>query len=119
VADRALVLAGELNAAEQDLDLTLVEAGALLHDIARLEKKHAAAGARLLAELGYPALAPIVAAHMDLSGVDPNEISEALVVYLADKQVWEDEPVTVEERFARRLAEITKPANRRSSAPAP
>lgn len=113
VADRALVLAKALNAAGYQLDLRLVEAGALLHDIARLEKGHDKAGARLVTELGYPHLAPIIAAHMDLNVAGREQITEALVVFLADKQIQEDVPVTVEQRYDSRLPNITDPDTRK------
>jgi CTP:molybdopterin cytidylyltransferase MocA len=112
VADRALVLGKLLNAAGVSMDLRLVEAGALLHDIARLEKHHDEVGARLVTQLGYPALAPIIAAHMDLNVAGRSRITEALVVFLADKQVEEDYPVTVEERYDSRLPKITDPRMR-------
>ncbi len=54
VADRALVLAKALNAAGYQLDLRLVEAGLFSNDIARLEKGHDKAGARLVTELDIP-----------------------------------------------------------------
>ena len=119
VAEEGLRLGRRLNDAGQALDLALIEAGGLLHDILRLEPDHAAAGAALLLRLGYPRLAEVVAVHMDLHGVLPPAVDEALIVFLADKQVREDYRVTVEqrygvaiERFPGRRAEIEVGMNR-------
>ncbi len=110
VAEEALRLGRRLNDAGLALDLDLIEAGALLHDILRLEPDHAAAGAALLLDLGYTRPAEVVAAHMDLHEVLPPAVDETLVVFLADKQVREDYRVTVEERYG--LAIRRFPAHR-------
>lgn len=68
-----------------DLNLHLVVAGALLHDIKRKEKHHARAGAQYVFSLGFPKLADIVAQHMDLKMPIPQELTESQVVYFADK----------------------------------
>ena len=95
---KALVKAGVA------VDVTLAERAALLHDIARTRKNHAAAGARLLEHQGFPRLAPLVAEHMDLT-VDTDTLpDEAQVVFLADKLVAGDRLVDLEERFARKMA---------------
>jgi CTP:molybdopterin cytidylyltransferase MocA len=65
------------------LDLDLIRAAALLHDIQRKEKDHARAGSRLLTALGFPRVAEIVGTHMNIVPKDP--ITEAEIVYLADK----------------------------------
>ena len=67
------------------LDLDLIIAGALLHDIKRKEKNHAGAGAQLLLSLGFPKVADIVARHMDLFTPLPAHLTEVQIVYFADK----------------------------------
>ncbi len=99
VARVALVIASELNAHGFSLDLQVVEAAALLHDLARQEPNHAAAGAACLASLGEPALAEIVGEHMRLDDNRRGEISEVTVVYLADKFVEGDKIVPLQKRF--------------------
>jgi molybdenum cofactor cytidylyltransferase len=96
-------LAEALNTAGFHLNRELVRAAALLHDIARTEKKHAEAGARLLETHGFPKLAPLVAAHMDLEVKPGQPVDEAQLVFLADKLVVGDQRVNVEQRFARKL----------------
>jgi len=98
VADVAEVLTAALNGEGLALDARLVRAGAWLHDIAKGTRNHAAVGARIVGEFGFPAVAGIVAAHCDLdfsSGV----IDETAVVHLADKLVREDRLVPLVSRF--------------------
>lgn len=84
------------------LDLNLVVAACLLHDIARGRPDHSRAGAALLREEGYPAVADCVDAHMDLqlpAGESWN-FGEKEILYLADKLVREDRIVSLDARFA-------------------
>lgn len=97
VRDQAVKIAGALNEKGMELDAALIENAALLHDICRQEQNHAAAGAALMDELGFKREAEIIRQHHDLKS---GEINEAAVVYLADKLVKEDKPVTLEERFS-------------------
>jgi hypothetical protein len=68
-----------------DLDINLIMAGALLHDIKRKEKNHAGAGSQILLSLGFPKVADIVAQHMDLVTPHPAHLTEVQIVYFADK----------------------------------
>ena len=95
VAELALEMAGELEAAGSKADRQLIESAALLHDIARLSPDHAGLGARWLEALGYPAQAGIVRQHHE----SPSEPLEAAVVSLADKCVSGSRRVNLEERF--------------------
>lgn len=109
VAKKAVGLAQEL---ESGMDLTKLRAAALLHDIARTEEDHAAVGAEWLTKLGYPELAALVAGHHELSQQQETELSEAAVLYLADKLIQEDREVTLERRFAESLEKVTTWAGR-------
>ncbi len=82
----------------------LVAAGALLHDIARDQPHHAAAGADLLDDLGYPRVAAVVRLHARLGDRVTDEPDEAQVVYLADKLVQGTQVVGLDARFAARFA---------------
>ncbi|MEI6726257.1 MAG: DVU_1551 family NTP transferase [Actinomycetes bacterium] len=106
VAAVATALASGLNERDQHLCLRLVTAAALLHDVARAESDHAAAGAVFLESLGYPRVAGVVRRHMDLGAGGVWDIGEAEVLFLADKLVLGEQEVTLEERFARRLGEL-------------
>lgn len=104
VSCEALQMASALNEAGCSLDLELVEAAALLHDIARTEKDHAAVGAEWLRREGYPQVASIIACHHDITLAPARDAGalpdEADVVYLADKLVRGEELVSLDERFA-------------------
>ena len=101
----ARLLCRELNLRGEGMDPSLVQAAALLHDIAKLAsfqtgENHSHAGARLLRELGFPEVAEIVRQHVVLDpGMDHGRITEAVVVYYADKRVKHDAVVSLGERF--------------------
>ncbi len=80
-----------------ELNLELVRAGALLHDLAKGQRDHAHAGASLLRAMDYPKVAEVVAAHTDLCF--PPKLDESAIVYLADKLVRGGALVTIDERF--------------------
>lgn len=102
----SLFLGGELNRAGEKLDLSVVEAAALLHDITKIRgleegSNHAKTAGELLRSLGYERVAQVVARHV----VVPKEmmmdqrIKEDELVNYADKRVLHDRIVTLEERF--------------------
>ncbi len=82
------------------LDHTLLSAAARLHDAARIRPHHAAVLAQALLEMGYGKTAEIVSTHMQLMPVQIGTLSEATVLYLADKLIQDTIPVTLEERFS-------------------
>jgi uncharacterized protein len=101
----ARILCRELNGRGERMDLSLVEAASLLHDIAKVSsfqtaENHSHAGARLLRELGFPEVAEIVRQHVVLDPeMNHGRITEAVVVHYADKRVKHDAVVSLEERF--------------------
>jgi putative nucleotidyltransferase with HDIG domain len=103
VAKLAVFLAKQLNEAGCRLDLDLIEAAALLHDLAKGKPNHASVGARILDEMGYPDIAGVVAAHMDITVAKEEPVGAAEVLYLADKMTLRDRYVSIEERFESRL----------------
>lgn len=98
VAVKAEELCRKLNGSGAGLDEAAVKAGAMLHDVARTEKKHAKAGALWLNSRGYTALAAIVGDHMTLPA-EEERVSEKSVVFLADKLVRGEKTVTLRERY--------------------
>jgi molybdenum cofactor cytidylyltransferase len=106
VARLALFLTEALNRAGCGLDPDLVAAAALLHDLAKGQRDHAEAGAKILTEMGYPVVADIVASHMDISLNEGEVIHENEIIYLADKMISGDRFVTIEERFQSRLESL-------------
>lgn len=103
VAEIAREFAVNLVRSGHKLDYELVEAGALLHDIAKGSENHAEKGGEWLQQLGYSALAHIVAAHTDLPEDAIEVVDERAVVYLADKLVKGDIRISLEERFSGKL----------------
>jgi len=102
VAAFAATLAERLAAGGLALDVDLVRAAALLHDVAKGLPRHAETGAAVVSALGFPEVAAVIARHMDLGedvGTEP-PIDETAIVYLADKLFREDRLVGLEERFA-------------------
>jgi putative nucleotidyltransferase with HDIG domain len=105
VAEIALYLGRLLNKNSVRLDLDLLEAGALLHDIGKMRsiatgERHDTLGAKMLDQWGYQQLTPIVQEHasMDVARLH-GPITESLVVNYADKRVKHDQIVTIQERF--------------------
>ena len=111
--EAAAALADELCAALNKkgtvLNADLIHCAARLHDLARAENNHAALGTVWLRELGYPEVAEIVRQHHD---PDSTAISEAAVVYIADKAVQGSERVPIAGRFDRSLAKCQTPEAR-------
>ncbi|WP_300162404.1 DVU_1551 family NTP transferase [Solidesulfovibrio sp.] len=103
VAAVAEALAKALNAAGASLDVALVKSAALLHDVAKGNKHHEAAGGALLESLDFDAAAPIVAAHRDCLLADDAPLTEKEIVYLADKFVFGRWLVPVASRFGQKL----------------
>jgi putative nucleotidyltransferase with HDIG domain len=82
VAMTALKLA---HAVSDPVNLDLVIAAALLHDIKRREQNHAAAGAAMLRDLGFPRVAEVINQHMNIE-LDPHApVRETELLYFADK----------------------------------
>lgn len=107
VAHCALVVGRALTEKGFDLDLSLVLAAGLLHDVARVEKDHAKAGAGHLRRLGYPAVADIIEVHMHYPAFHAaSDFDETDLVCLGDRLCKFDEYVGLEERMAYILAKF-------------
>lgn len=107
VAELARRLAVRLNQCGAKLDIDLVMAAGLLHDLAKGKPSHARYGARVLASLGYSNVADVVACHTDIIIKKEGYLDEAAIVYFADKLVRGDSIVSIEERFRDSLTRIT------------
>jgi molybdenum cofactor cytidylyltransferase len=81
------------------VDLDLIAAAGLLHDLAKKQADHARKAEQILSDIGYPAVADIVGSHMDISLDNKFALSEKEVVYLADKLVKGNRIVDLEARF--------------------
>ena len=97
----AVIIACTLKQQGHDLDMTLVDRGAILHDICKIDSirnggDHALMGQQLLEEKGYPLVADVVGQHVRLKSM---RLNEALVVNYADKRVKHDTIVSLSKRF--------------------
>jgi CTP:molybdopterin cytidylyltransferase MocA len=97
------ILVGRLNDSGCNLDTELIGAAALLHDLAKGEPRHATVGADILKEMGYDAVADLVAVHMDLPFREVDAITAADVLFFADKLLEGERFVPLETRFRRQL----------------
>ncbi len=107
VAETAMRLGAALVRAGRDLDLPMVEAGGLTHDIAKteclIEKcPHSERGFQIMLALGYPGLAKVIRDHIDPAEAIRKRglISPSLVVNYADKRVLHAKVVPAAERAA-------------------
>jgi molybdenum cofactor cytidylyltransferase len=81
------------------LDLNVITAAGLLHDLAKGKPRHAEAGMRIITAWGYPKVAAVVGSHMDIILADDHPPGEGEILYLADKLVDGVRFVSLEERF--------------------
>jgi CTP:molybdopterin cytidylyltransferase MocA/HD superfamily phosphodiesterase len=102
VAKVARAIAEALIKQNVALDLALIASAAMIHDVAKGRSNHALAGAELLDEMGFPDMAPVIAAHMDIEVSAASPIDETQIVHLADKLVDSDTIVNLEQRFAKK-----------------
>ena len=115
VTEAAMKIAGELNRCGHDLNLELIQAAGLLHDVLRVENNHDLLGAELVENMGYEAEADIIRDHMKYSEFNSVEsLTEKDIVCMADRIVREDEYVGVD----RRMEYILKKIERRNDAAA-
>jgi CTP:molybdopterin cytidylyltransferase MocA len=104
VAEVAEAISLRLNEAGLQLNVALVRAAALLHDLAKGQPAHAEAGERILADLGFARVGQIVGLHMDYEPPASAALDEAALVYLADKLVQGDRIVPLAVRFEQKFA---------------
>ncbi len=109
VRDVALRLARAANAQGLGIDLHLLEAAALTHDVARERPDHAAAAAAVLEAEGYPRVACVARHHMSLPGLPSDPPGERELLYLADKLVRDETVVTLDERKREAAARFSAP----------
>jgi molybdenum cofactor cytidylyltransferase len=103
VAAIAVALGERLNLHGYSLQHSLLYSGGLLHDIAKGEPDHEAAGGRLLEGFYLPKLAGIVAAHRSTPPPKDGRLTEKEIVCLADKLVRGTTRLSVQERFGEKL----------------
>ena len=103
VAQVSLCLARALNRSGCRMNMEVVTAAGLLHDVARGKPRHAEAGAELLRSLGYPEVAEVVSVHMNITIEKKGVVSPQELLYLADKLVEGNKVIPLEERLHEKL----------------
>ena len=103
VCDFAMKVADLLKKRSIHVNRNLVAAGALLHDIKKINSDdHVVEGFELVKSLGFPELAQVIKkhglAHLKEQEFVPKTWEEKIVFY-ADKRVKSDKIVSVDERF--------------------
>ncbi len=105
VWDVAKVLAEGLRMKDIPLDMPLVKASCLLHDIGKYPcildgtGFHDVRGEQILQQEGFPAVARIVVQHVILRADPGDGLREEHVLFYADKRVVHDQLVSLDERF--------------------
>jgi len=105
VADKAVEIAKQIQAAGYIVNIETIEIGALLHDIGRVKSQgvryafhHAIEGGKILRQYGLPeSIIRIVETH-SLDALWPRTIEEKIVCY-ADKTVKGTHEISVNDRF--------------------
>lgn len=99
-------IAYNLSWKDYKLDIDIIRAGALLHDVAKVKamkqgEDHAEMGARLLESMDHPRIAEIIREHVFLKKPIEKQknLSEELVVNYADKRVMHTMVVSLDVRF--------------------
>lgn len=110
----ALRLGELLNCNGCRLDLKMIEAGALLHDVGKMQSltmggDHALIGAEMLDGVAPSGVARIVREHIMLEPFQlEGPITESLLVNYSDKRVKHEEIVSVESRYHDLIARYAK-----------
>lgn len=81
------------------VDMDIIYAAALLHDIGKGKAKHDVAGGEILRGLGFSKIAYIVTVHSDLPEENSDISLETKIVFLADKLVKGETIVSLDERY--------------------
>lgn len=109
VADTAYRIASELNKHGYNLNLELILAAGLTHDIARVEDEHWNRGAEFMAERGWLEEAEIIRVHMHYSPFSQLEdLTETDMICLADRIVLEDAYAGLDKRMDYIIAKAKK-----------
>ena len=101
----ALTIVSNADGIESDMDLGLIVAAALLHDITKTrsfktKEDHAQTGEQFLVECGYPEVGRIVGQHVHLTDYENNGPPNAAeIINYADKRVLHDRVVSLDRRM--------------------
>jgi molybdenum cofactor cytidylyltransferase len=106
VKKKAMEITDSLEKTGFIINRDLIRTGALVHDAARIKKNHPETAAAKIYQMGYGMLGDMVKDHMDLPSPYALILDERSILYLADKLVQEDRPVTLEQRFGKSISQF-------------
>lgn len=101
----ATFLTHQLSSRQYHLNLDLIRAAALLHDITKTRsfetsENHALTGGQFLTERGYPEVGDLVRQHVKLDEYPQSPVvNEVAIINYADKRVLHDQVVTLQVRL--------------------
>ena len=110
----AMILTENLIAQGVQLNIDLIRAAALLHDITKTrsiktQENHAETGGQFLTDRGYPEVGSIVRQHVRLDEYsNPITLGEAQIINYADKRVLHDKIVPLDKRLDYILGKYAK-----------
>lgn len=98
---RVAVAIGErLNEKGYEINIPILRAAAMLHDVARIHEHHEAVGEEYLRSIGYTDIAHLVGQHTHYKYFNPvYKIEEIDLLCVGDRTVIEDEFVGVDKRL--------------------
>ena len=102
VAEVAMVIGSRLQQRGQKMDMEMIRAAAMLHDVAKGMPNHDKEADRMLHDMGFGKVGDLVAEHTDLRYADSQTTIEEKIVYLADKFVDDDNVVSLDKRYRTR-----------------
>jgi CTP:molybdopterin cytidylyltransferase MocA len=103
VAGLARAMGEALNRHGGTFDPDLLEAAGLLHDVARLERRHGPRGAEVLEAMGFGEVGRIIAPHSDMDIPQGAPMTHREIVFLADKYFKGDRPVSLAARYGAKM----------------
>ena len=101
----ANIIAREIMKTGADISMSMITAGALMHDIGKTpclntRADHAAKGSEICMLNHLEEIAEIVKEHVIIEGFDPEgEVNEKEIIYYADKRINHDKLVSLEKRL--------------------
>jgi uncharacterized protein len=110
----ASVIAGELKKAGTEISMSIITAGALMHDIAKTpcldtRDDHAVKGSDICIMNHFEEIAEIVREHVIIESFNPEgDVNEKEIVYYADKRINHDKLVSLDERLEYLLVRYAK-----------
>jgi CTP:molybdopterin cytidylyltransferase MocA len=99
VAEVAVAIGKRLQQVGQEIDLAMIHSAALLHDLAKGMPDHEKEAYRMLHGMGFGKVGDLVVDHTELRNLDNQTSLEEKIVFLADKFIEADHPVSLEVRY--------------------